>query len=51
MKRSCIDGPVFNGAKIAWDQTRYASAPLVLDEEPDDEPAERLTDAELWGDA
>ena len=52
MKRSCIDGPVFNGAKIAWDQTRFASAPLVLDEEPAEEPEpERLTDAELWGDA
>ncbi|MFA9445634.1 dihydroorotate dehydrogenase electron transfer subunit [Egicoccus sp. AB-alg6-2] len=52
MKRSCIDGPVFNGARIAWDQTRYASQPLVLDEEPEpDEPVERLTDAELWGDA
>jgi len=51
MKRSCIDGPVFNGAKIAWDQTRFASKPLDLDEEPEpDAPPERLTDAELWGD-
>lgn len=23
MRRSCIDGPVFNGAKIAWEQTRW----------------------------
>ena len=23
MKRSCYDGPVFNGARIAWDQSRY----------------------------
>jgi dihydroorotate dehydrogenase electron transfer subunit len=52
MKRSCIDGPVFNGARVAWDESRFVSGPAVLDEEPDeDEPAERLTDADLWGDA
>jgi dihydroorotate dehydrogenase electron transfer subunit len=52
MKRSCIDGPVFNGAKVAWEESRYRSGPAVLDEEPDEpEPTERLTDAELWGDA
>jgi dihydroorotate dehydrogenase electron transfer subunit len=52
MKRSCLEGPVFNGAKVAWDESRYRSGPVVLDEEPDEpEPAERLTDAELWGDA
>jgi dihydroorotate dehydrogenase electron transfer subunit len=52
MKRSCLDGPVFNGAKVAWDQSRYRSGPVVLDEEPEEpEPVERLTDAELWGDA
>jgi dihydroorotate dehydrogenase electron transfer subunit len=52
MKRSCIDGPVFNGAKVAWDESRYRSGPAVLDEEPEEpEPVERLTDAELWGDA
>ncbi len=31
MQRSCIDGPVFNGAKIAWDVSRYdlgASPPV-----------------------
>jgi dihydroorotate dehydrogenase electron transfer subunit len=51
MKRSCIDGPVFNGARVAWDESRFASGPHVLDEEPDeDEPDERLTDADLWGD-
>jgi dihydroorotate dehydrogenase electron transfer subunit len=52
MKRSCLDGPVFNGAKVAWDESRYRSGPVVLDEEPEEpEPVERLTDAELWGDA
>lgn len=52
MKRSCIDGPVFNGAKVAWDESRYASGPAVLDDEPEeDEPEQRLTDADLWGDA
>jgi dihydroorotate dehydrogenase electron transfer subunit len=35
MKRSCIDGPVFNGAKVAWDVSRYdlGGSP------PDDQPA------------
>ncbi|MEX1177152.1 MAG: dihydroorotate dehydrogenase electron transfer subunit [Nitriliruptor sp.] len=51
MKRSCMDGPVFNGAKVAWEESRYAAGPQVTDEEPaDDEPAEKLTDADLWGD-
>jgi dihydroorotate dehydrogenase electron transfer subunit len=27
MKRSCIDGPVFNGARIAWDESRYDAGP------------------------
>ncbi|MFP4636707.1 MAG: dihydroorotate dehydrogenase electron transfer subunit [Nitriliruptoraceae bacterium] len=26
MKRACVDGPAFNGARIAWDVSRYASA-------------------------
>jgi dihydroorotate dehydrogenase electron transfer subunit len=52
MKRSCLDGPVFNGARVAWDVSRFSSGPVVLDEEPEEpEPIERLTDAELWGDA
>ena len=25
MKRSCIDGPVFTGRRIAWDQTRWGA--------------------------
>jgi dihydroorotate dehydrogenase electron transfer subunit len=50
MERSCLDGPVFNGARIAWDQSRFRAGPEVLDDEPDEpEPVERLTDAELWG--
>jgi dihydroorotate dehydrogenase electron transfer subunit len=41
MKRSCVDGPVFNGARIAWDESRFDSGPAVLDEEPEaDEPAD-----------
>ncbi|GGI07403.1 dihydroorotate dehydrogenase B (NAD(+)), electron transfer subunit [Egicoccus halophilus] len=49
MKRSCIEGPVFNGARIAWDETRWRNEPDVLDDEPDEQPVQRLTDAELWG--
>lgn len=50
MKRSCIDGPVFNGARIAWEDTRYdVGAPLPPEEEPDLPEPVRLTDAELWG--
>ncbi len=26
MRRSCLDGPVFNGARIAWDRSRWAPA-------------------------
>jgi dihydroorotate dehydrogenase electron transfer subunit len=52
MKRSCIDGPVFNGARVAWDESRFEAGPAVLDDDPDgpDGP-ERLTDADVWGDA
>ncbi len=50
MKRACIDGPVFNGTRIAWDQTRYdVGPPLIEPEQP--EPAPRPTDDDLWGDA
>jgi dihydroorotate dehydrogenase electron transfer subunit len=52
MKRSCIDGPVFNGARVAWDESRFESGPAVLDDDPDDhDEPERLTDADVWGDA
>ncbi len=27
MKRTCIDGPVLNGARIAWESTSYGQAP------------------------
>lgn len=50
MKRSCIDGPVFNGAKVAWEQTRWDLGPPPDDDEPEvaEEPR-RLTDEELFG--
>jgi dihydroorotate dehydrogenase electron transfer subunit len=50
MKRSCIDGPVFNGAKIAWGESRWQVGPSLdaEDEEPPEEPV-RLTDDDLWG--
>ena len=53
MKRACFDGPVFNGSKIAWDQTRYeVGPPLAAEpEEPEAEPLVRPTDADLWGEA
>jgi dihydroorotate dehydrogenase electron transfer subunit len=49
MKRSCIEGPVFNGARVAWDRSRFTLGPALPDE--DDVMPVRLTDAELWGDA
>lgn len=33
MHRSCVDGPVFNGAKVAWEVSRYA----LGDAPPDDQ--------------
>ena len=51
MRRACLDGPVFNGSRVAWDQTRYElGAPPVGDvgDEGEQMP-ERLTDDELWG--
>jgi dihydroorotate dehydrogenase electron transfer subunit len=27
MRRSCLDGPVFNGAKVAWEHTRWEPSP------------------------
>ena len=51
MKRACFDGPVFNGSKIAWDQTRYeVGPPLVAEpEEPEAVTPAHPTDADLWG--
>ena len=33
MKRACVDGPVFNGSRIAWDVSRYgvAATPIAPD--------------------
>lgn len=44
MKRSCLDGPVFNGARIAWDASRWqpqpvSEEPAATPEEPTDERA------------
>jgi dihydroorotate dehydrogenase electron transfer subunit len=51
MRRACIDGPVFNGSRIAWDQTRFDLGPPPDEDEPDDDEVEpeRLTDEDLWG--
>jgi dihydroorotate dehydrogenase electron transfer subunit len=52
MKRTCLEGPVFNGARIAWDQSRYAVGPGTRDgAEQDPAGDDRPTDAELWGEA
>jgi len=52
MQRSCLEGPVFNGARIAWDETRvHVGAPIVDEEDEPAAPPARPTDAELWGDA
>jgi dihydroorotate dehydrogenase electron transfer subunit len=52
MKRSCVDGPVFNGARIAWDASRFTLGPDLAPEEDEDGPVrEKLTDDDLWGDA
>jgi dihydroorotate dehydrogenase electron transfer subunit len=47
-RRSCLDGPVFDGAAIAWEETRWAvGAPVVPEEEPP--PPDRPTNRELFG--
>lgn len=52
MKRSCLDGPVFNGARVAWDESRFGPVPAPEPEEDEaDEPPTPLTDDDLWGDA
>jgi dihydroorotate dehydrogenase electron transfer subunit len=53
MKRACVDGPVFNGARIAWDETRFeVGPPLVIEEEAaQPAPVSRPTEDDLWGDA
>jgi dihydroorotate dehydrogenase electron transfer subunit len=51
MRRACIDGPVFNGSRVAWDETRFdLGEPAVEEvEAEDEEPPARLTDDDLWG--
>lgn len=29
MRRSCLDGPVFNASRIAWDRSRWAARPIA----------------------
>lgn len=49
-RRSCLEGPVFNGATIAWDETRWRVGPSVVpDDEEEPEPPVRPTDQELFG--
>lgn len=51
MKRSCTEGPVFNGARVAWHEGRWDAGPEPEDEDEPDPPGpdDRMTDAELWG--
>jgi dihydroorotate dehydrogenase electron transfer subunit len=52
MRRACIDGPVFNGSRIAWDVSRWVTGPAAEPEEEEEVvPTRRLTEDELWGDA
>lgn len=51
MRRSCTDGPVFNGARVAWDRSRFDLGPPPVEDDADDEAPVRLTDADVWGDA
>lgn len=32
MRRSCLDGPVFNAARVAWDESRWAEHGAAVDE-------------------
>jgi dihydroorotate dehydrogenase electron transfer subunit len=38
MRRSCVDGPVLNAARVAWNQTRWAPAPTDEEFLPQSEP-------------
>lgn len=53
MKRACLDGPVFNGGRIAWEETRFeVGPPIVVDDDEEELPEPpRPTDADVWGDA
>lgn len=48
-RRSCLDGPVFDGSTIAWEDTRYTVGPPVVEEAQEPEPAARPTNEELFG--
>lgn len=50
-RRTCIEGPVFNGARVAWDESRYAvRAPdPVVESEPEVVVGVPASDRELWG--
>ncbi|MTV25570.1 dihydroorotate dehydrogenase electron transfer subunit [Nitriliruptoraceae bacterium ZYF776] len=51
MKRACLDGPVFNGARVAWEESRFDLGPgLAVPDDEEDGVPERLTDDDLWGD-
>ncbi len=47
-RRACLDGPVFSGNRIAWDETRWAVGPSVVPEDESAAPV-RHTDEELFG--
>jgi dihydroorotate dehydrogenase electron transfer subunit len=49
MKRSCIDGPVFNGAKVAWDVSRYDLGASPPDDQVVEQAPAQRTDADVWG--
>lgn len=48
-RRSCLDGPVFDGAAIAWEQTRFTVGPPVVEEAQEPEPSARPTNEDLFG--
>lgn len=48
-KRTCIDGPVFNGARVAWGDSRWGDAARVDDDATDAaaDDAETATEAQV----
>ena len=48
-RRSCLDGPVFDGSAISWDDTRSTVGPSVVPEAEEPEPAARPTNRDLFG--
>lgn len=49
MRRSCVDGPVFNGARVAWDASRYGAGSQPSDDDLPPARTSTSSDAELWG--